>query len=99
MKTLLAVTAAMSALGLATAALAAPPLTATLAAPVAKEKVVVAGGAAWRCVENTCRVASDNGVTPSAACRELFRQVGEIAQIGYPDRPLDAERLAKCNRK
>src|SRR5262245_54944156 len=98
MKLFAAATAALSVLALSSAALAAPAaITATLASPLAKEKSVVAAGAAWRCAESTCRLASDSTVEVYAACRALAKQVGEVTAIGTAEKPLEAERLAKCN--
>jgi hypothetical protein len=100
MRNLKTLFAALALTAAATSAGAEPTaMTATLATPLAKEKVLVADGAAWRCAESTCRVASQSSVNAASACRALVRQVGAITQIGTPDRPLVEARLAKCNGK
>jgi hypothetical protein len=74
-------------------------MIATLATPVAKETTVIAAHAVFRCVESTCRLASDDSVSAPEACRDLKRQLGPISQIGTAEHPLEADRLAKCNAK
>ena len=79
----------------ATAAPNAPFYTAELAQP-AKDRVVVAGGVAWKCNGTTC-VAEKGTSRPMRVCRELQRDVGEIAGFTAKGEALAADKLAKCN--
>ena len=97
MKKLVAAAALIAGLSFGASAMAATPITATLAAPVEKASTVVAAGAAWRCAETTCQLASDTTVETYSACRAIARQVGAVTAIGSENRMLSDERLAKCN--
>ena len=79
----------------AVAASAAPFYTAELAQP-AKDRVVVAGGVAWQCNGTTC-VAEKGTSRPMRMCRELQRDVGEIAGFTAKGEALADDKLAKCN--
>ena len=100
MKPMILTAAFLSGLALAASAEAAPPATATLATPVANETTLIAGGSFWRCTGATCVVESDGDVSAYSSCRDLKSQLGvDIAAISAGSRQLDADHLAKCNRK
>ena len=99
MQRLIAATVFVSTLAFAAASQAASPVTATLAAPVAKEVRLVAGGAVWRCVDTTCTVASATYPELFPSCKIIARQVGAVTALGSAARSLDADRLARCNAK
>ena len=67
-----------------------------LAGP-AKDDRAIAGGVAWRCEGTTC-VAGKSTSRPLRVCRELQRQVGDVAIFSTKGEALEAEALAKCNR-
>ena len=79
----------------ATATPNAPFYTAELAQP-AKDRVIVAGGVAWQCNGTTC-VAEKGTSRPMRMCRELQRDVGEIAGFTAKGEALADDKLAKCN--
>lgn len=79
----------------ALAASATPFYTAELAQP-AKERTVVAGGVAWNCNGTSC-VAEKGTSRPLRICRELQRDVGEIAGFTAKGEALAEDKLAKCN--
>lgn len=79
----------------AAAASNAPYYTAELAQP-AKDRVFVAGGVAWQCNGTTC-VAEKGTSRPMRICRELQRDVGEIAGFTAKGEALAEDKLAKCN--
>ena len=95
-----ALSAAALIFGLSVSAAHAAPatVTATLAAPVAKETSFVAAGAVWRCLDSTCRVTSV-GESPNSvtACRALAKKFGALTQFGTAEDPMKADRLALCN--
>lgn len=99
MKRLVAAAAVIVSLSFGASAMAAPAIVATLEKPVEKPATLVAAGAAWRCAESTCRLASDTTVETYAACRAIVKQVGAVTEIGAPGKLLAPERLAKCNGK
>ena len=83
----------------AVAATAAPAVTATLSAPVAKERTVMAGGGVFRCADVTCTLVSDSSVMPLSVCRDLTRTVGAVTTIATPRKTLTGDRLAACVKK
>jgi hypothetical protein len=96
MKHSLAAACAVFSLGMAGAAFADGPVTATLENPTASAKVV-AGHAVFRCEGTTCLAES----APDAAgeldsCKSLTKQVGRVTAYGQ-FKPLDDKALAKCN--
>jgi hypothetical protein len=74
--------------------------TATLAQPLTAPKSLIANGNAWRCEGSTCVLDSEPKDAPSVrSCHQLRLAVGELTTYGTPDKPLDADTLAKCNSK
>ncbi len=76
------------------------PVTATLAAPLAKSADIIVGYSIWRCAESTCTLVSDaGGLDYTSNCRAVFRKAGSVTAFGSADKPMTAERLAVCNKK
>ena len=96
-KVLYAALAASLLLG-APVARAAPAIVASLATPITKPDTIVAAGAAWRCAETSCELASSGTVELYAACREIARKFGAVTEIALRGKPMPADRLAKCNQ-
>lgn len=61
-----------------------------------QQRTVIAGGLAWKCEGTTC-VAPQGTSRPLRVCRQLQRDVGEVASFTAKGETLDAEKLAKCN--
>jgi hypothetical protein len=81
-----------------TAALAAEPVTAKLASPLAEPAKPVAGAAIFDCQGDTCVAANPvDRTTDPTGCRELARQVGKITAFGDAKRAFSAAKLAQCN--
>ncbi|HEX4740442.1 MAG TPA: hypothetical protein VH353_03845 [Caulobacteraceae bacterium] len=96
MKHYLAAACAAFSLGMAGAAFADGPVTATLEQPTAPAKLIAAH-AVFRCEGTTC-IAS---TAPDSAgdldsCKTLSKQVGRLSAYGQ-FKPLDDKALAKCN--
>jgi hypothetical protein len=96
MKLTLATACAVFSLGMAGAAFADGPVTATLEQPTTPAKYI-AGHAVFRCEGATCVAES----APDAAgeldsCKQLTKQVGRVTAYGQ-FKPLDEKALAKCN--
>ena len=69
------------------------------AAPqAAVEGRILTKGAAWTCVDGTCRTVSDAS-RPSILCERLVKEVGTLASFVVDDKPMDEAELAKCNAK
>lgn len=82
---------------LASSALAATTVTATLQAPAAKARVV-AGGAVWACEGTTCiATAAPDNVASTKSCKDLAKSVGTVATYASAGFNLDEQALAKCN--
>lgn len=79
-----------------TSAMAATPLTATLAAPAAKQKPVLAS-IIWRCEGTTCVSASTVNVSDSSACRAVAKSLGKVTAFTSARGAFDEAKLAKCN--
>lgn len=62
----------------------------------ATERTVIAGGVAWTCEGTTC-VAGKGTSRPLRVCRELQRDVGEVASFTAKGEALEADKLARCN--
>ena len=60
------------------------------------ERRAVAGGVAWTCKGTTCVAAKGNS-RPMRMCRELRRELGEVATFKSGGKVLADDRLAKCN--
>lgn len=76
----------------------APPVhfVAELAAP-AEEPRAIAGGVVFHCEGARC-IAPRSGDRPIRVCRELKREVGQIASFTFGGNTLDAQQLEQCNR-
>ncbi|MEE4207182.1 MAG: hypothetical protein V2I39_12885 [Erythrobacter sp.] len=72
-----------------------PYYIAKLSQPAAEESAV-AGGVAWACKGNIC-VANKGTSRPINVCRDLNRELGEIATFTARGKDLEADKLAKCN--
>lgn len=70
--------------------------TAKLAQPAAEGRAI-AGGVAWVCKGTTC-VAPKASSRPLRVCRELQRDLGEIAAFTAKGEELAADELAACNK-
>jgi hypothetical protein len=72
--------------------------TATLVQPLAGSKEFVAGDNLWYCSGATCTLVSEpRNPSSIGACHTLQQKVGALSAYGVPDRPFDADKLAKCN--
>lgn len=69
--------------------------TAELAQPATKD-LAVAGGVAWRCEGTSC-TAPRGTSRPLRVCRELNRELGQVASFTAKGEALDSEKLARCN--
>jgi len=69
---------------------------AQLTAPVAERTQVIAEGAVWICVADTCRAQVSQPATPQG-CRTLAREVGVLRSYGSETAPMSDTRLASCN--
>ena len=72
-----------------------PYYRAELTQPAA-ERIIVASGVAWTCEGTTC-VAAKSTSRPMRVCRDLQRDLGEIATFTTKGEALEAKKLAKCN--
>jgi len=71
---------------------------ATLAQPVAEEKVYVVDQNLWRCKADKCSLISNPVDAASIrSCNALSRQVGSVSSYGKSGHMLSADDLAKCN--
>lgn len=72
--------------------------TATLAQPLAANKIFIANGSIWRCSASTCVLTSAPTDADSLhTCHALARQAGALTAYGNEASPFTSERLAKCN--
>ena len=86
--------AAALAFGIAGAALAETPVTATLNTPVAKPVELLANDTLWTCVDKACAVKTKGSDTDSwLECRKFVKQAGRVVSYGS----LDDSKLAMCN--
>ena len=92
----LAALSSAAAPGLASARGDAPFYTVELA-EAASPRTVIAGGVAFTCNQTRC-TAPKGSSRPVRVCRELNREVGQIAAFLAGGAPLGADKLAKCNR-
>lgn len=82
------------ALGLSSAAFAETPITATLAAPVAKPTELLANDTLWTCVDKACVVKTKGADSDSwLECRKFVKQAGRVTAYGT----LDDSKIAMCN--
>lgn len=69
--------------------------TAELAQP-AEKTTAIAGGVAWKCSGTTC--SAPKGTSRALrVCRELNRELGQVASFTAKGEVLPAEELARCN--
>jgi hypothetical protein len=95
---LLAVTAAIATLAMASAA-RAEPVMAKLAQSLAGATKPIAGGSVFECLGDVCASRSPSADAAGVrACKELARQVGSLASFGTTGKPLGAADLATCNQ-
>ena len=72
--------------------------SASLAQPLTSSKEFVAGDNLWYCSGATCTLVSEpRNAGSTGACHALQQKVGALSAYGLPDRPFDADKLAKCN--
>jgi hypothetical protein len=95
---ILAACAALATLA-AGSALAADPVTAKLASPIAEKVKFIAGGAMFNCEGDTCvALAATSQTFATATCRTIADKVGVVASF-EGRKALDEDRLADCNAK
>ncbi len=81
----------------ATPAFARPrDFVAQLSQPVAERVQIVADGALWTCVGDSCTARID-GAASIQGCRIVAGEVGELRAYGSATAPISAERLSACN--
>jgi hypothetical protein len=97
---ILAACAALTTLTLtAGQALAAEPVTAKLAAPIAEKTKLIAGGAIFQCEADTCVALAPSAQTFAVAtCRTLASKLGPVQSFSGR-KALEGDRLAACNEK
>lgn len=72
--------------------------SATLVQPLTGSKEFVAGDNLWYCSGSMCTLVSEpRNPGSTGACHALQQKVGPLSAYGLPDRPFDADKLAKCN--
>jgi hypothetical protein len=99
LRTLAAACAAFTTLAAAGSALAAEPVTAKLAAPVAEKTKFIAGGAIFVCEGDTCIASAATSQTfGSSTCRAVADKVGPVTEF-TGRKALDESRLADCNAR
>jgi hypothetical protein len=97
LQTLAAACAAFSTLAVSTAAFAADPVIAKLAAPVSEKTKVIAGGSMFFCEADACVAAVPTSQTMNlATCMAIAGKVGQLVSSGGR-KALEADRLADCN--
>src|SRR5271168_1387234 len=97
MKHSLAAACAVFSLGMAGAAFADGPVTATLEQPQAAPAKLIAAHAVFRCEGASCVASTAPDDAGSLdGCKSLAKQVGRLTAYGQ-FRPLDEKSLAKCN--
>jgi hypothetical protein len=78
------------------AAMARELVTVKLEKPVAQETKVIANGAVFTCIGDSCsgflRVTAD-----VRGCRQLTKEVGRVTTFGEGAKPLTDGELARCN--
>jgi len=85
-----------------TTAFAAPafarqrPFVAQLTQPVAQETQIVANGAVWTCIGDSCTARVEDAALLSG-CRTIAGELGPLLSYGSTTAPISAERLASCN--
>ena len=98
LQTLSAACAAVVTLAFAGGALAAEPVTAKLAAPVAEKTKFIAGGAVFLCEADACVASAPSSQTfATATCKAVVKNVGAVTAFGLNGRALDAGKLDACN--
>jgi hypothetical protein len=80
----------------ATSAMAATPLTATLAVPATVAKPVLAS-VIWHCEATTCTSASTVNVSDATACRAVAKSLGQVTAFTSARGAFDETKLGKCN--
>lgn len=61
---------------------------------------VIVGNSAWRCAADACSgPAIDTKSGKLRSCRELRRAAGRVVSFETPSGALDAEALARCNKR
>jgi len=69
--------------------------TASLAAPVAAQQVIIRG-VLWKCEGSTCTAARDVSRDVNV-CARLAKKVGAVATFATPKGAITAEDLTRCN--
>ncbi|MDE2561953.1 MAG: hypothetical protein KGL48_06845 [Sphingomonadales bacterium] len=72
--------------------------TAKLATPVSGAQQAVLGDALWSCAGDTCTGTRDTS-RPQVTCERLAGKFGEVTTFATPKGELEADQLAKCNKK
>jgi len=74
------------------------PVIVKLQAPVAASTKLIAGGAVFQCIGNTCAAGAPTSQTFAVStCKTISKSVGAVASFGSSDHQLDAEKLGLCN--
>lgn len=69
---------------------------AQLSQPVAEQVQIVADGALWTCVGDSCTARVDQAATVPG-CRQISSRVGALRAYGSETAPLSESRLQSCN--
>ncbi len=84
-------------IGLTAPALAGTLFTAALANPVEDGTEIIANRAIWTCDGDTC-VAELARKSPTVrACKQVAKEIGQLAGFSSENGELTAEELAECN--
>ena len=88
----------VGALSIASPALAANVMTASLEKAVDKPQTYVINGLVWRCLGNACATTSDiSTADPKRSCAKLVNTAGKVTAFTSPKGALDGADLSACN--
>lgn len=88
----------LGALAVASPALAANVMTATLEKAVEKPQTYVVNGLVWKCLGSACATTSDiSGADPKRSCAKLADAAGKVATFSSPKGALAGADLDACN--
>ncbi|MEM1149614.1 MAG: hypothetical protein AAGI03_03540 [Pseudomonadota bacterium] len=85
------------ALTLAAPALAGTAFTANLAEPVSERVTFVANSAVWVCEGETCVAELDRRSPTVRSCKQVAKEIGELATFASERGALDEGELERCN--
>ena len=90
---------ASAAVFLAAPAIAGTAFTATLANPIDNRTDFVANKAVWICEDTTCNAELRRKSPTVRACKEVAKEIGELASYESERGSLSEAELAECNTR